>query len=96
MNFAGWAKTIKIGSGTTANQWIYIGDSSTGDSIIKVGNSADHSNLFLGDIGDDASYISKVQIGGAYGNNSSNSYTLIGTRQTSLAGDLLILSLIHI
>jgi hypothetical protein len=90
MNFAGWAKTIKIGSGTTANQWIYIGDSSTGDSIIRVGNSADHSNLFLGDIGDDATYISKVQIGGAYGNNSSNSYTLIGTRQTSLAGDLLI------
>ena len=90
MNLAGWAKTIKIGSGTTANQWIYIGDTCTGDQFIRLGNSSDHSNIFLGDIADTASYISKVQIGGAYGNNSSNSYTLIGTRQTTLAGDLLI------
>ena len=90
MNFAGWAKTIKIGSSTTANQWIYLGDSGTNDQYIRIGNSADHSNIFLGDIADTATYISKVQIGGAYGNNSSNSYTLIGTRQTSLAGDLLI------
>ena len=90
MNLAGWAKTIKIGSGTTANQWIYIGDTCTGDQFLRLGNSSDHSNIFLGDIADTATYISKVQIGGAYGNNSSNSYTLIGTRQTTLAGDLLI------
>ena len=90
MNLAGWAKTIKIGSGTTANQWIYIGDTCTGDQFLRLGNSADHSNIFLGDIADTATNISKVQIGGAYGNNSSNSYTLIGTRQTTLAGDVLI------
>ena len=78
LNLANFAQTIKIGN------------SNTGDQFIRIGNSSDHSNIFLGDIGDTASYISKVQIGGAYNNNSSNSYTLIGSKQFSVAGDVLI------
>ena len=78
LNLANWAQTI------------LIGNSQANDQFIRIGNSSDHSNIFFGDIADTASNISKIQIGGAYGNNSSNSFTLIGTRQTSLAGDLLI------
>ena len=78
LNLAGFAQTIKIG------------DEQTGDQYIRLGNSADHSNIFIGDIADTASYISKIQIGGAYNNNSSNSFTLIGSKQFSVAGDVLI------
>ena len=69
---------------------LWIADNQTGDQIIRIGSSTDHSNIFLGDITDDAAAISKVQIGGAYNNNSSNSYTLIGTKQFTIAGDMLI------
>ena len=78
LNLAGFAQTIKIG------------DEQTGDQFLRIGNSADHSNIFIGDTSDNASFISKVQIGGAYNNNSSNSYTLIGSKQFSVAGDVLI------
>ena len=78
LHIGGWTQTIKIG------------DEQASDQFIRIGNSSDHSNIFLGDVADTASYISKIQIGGAYGNNSSNSYTLIGTKQFSVAGDVLI------
>ena len=78
LNLANFAQTIKIGN------------SNTGDQFIRIGNSSDHSNIFLGDIADTATNISKVQIGGAYNNNSSNSYTLIGSKQFTIAGDMLI------
>ena len=78
LHIGGFAQTIKLG------------DEQTSDQFIRIGNSSDHSNIFLGDIADTASNISKIQIGGAYGNNSSNSYTLIGTKQFSVAGDVLI------
>ena len=78
LNFAGFAQTINIG-----NQ-------QTDDQFIKIGNSADHSNIFIGDISDIETNISKIQLGGAYNNNASNSYTLIGSKQFSVAGDVLV------
>jgi hypothetical protein len=69
-------------------KYIEIGDANTDDQFIFIGNSSDHSNIFLGDITDDASAISKIQIGGAYGNNSSNSYVTFGTRRVNFAGDV--------
>jgi hypothetical protein len=68
--------------------YIEIGDAYTDDQFIFIGNNTDHSNIFLGDITDSAGAISKVQIGGAYGNNSSNSYTTFGTRRVNFAGDV--------
>ena len=69
-------------------RYIEIGDANTNDQFIFIGNSSDHSNIFLGDITDDATAISKIQIGGAYGNNSSNSYVTFGTRRVNFAGDV--------
>jgi len=69
---------------------IRIGNDRTGDTYFRLGNASDHSNIFIGDIDDSENKISKIQIGGAYNNNSSNSYTLVGTKQFSVAGDMLI------
>ncbi len=87
LNLAGYSKTIRIGDYTTDNQWIYIGDKVTGDSIVRIGNDANHSNISIGNIDTNAT-ISRVNIGGAYNNNSSNSYTSFETRRVNFAGDV--------
>ena len=68
--------------------YIEIGDAYTGDQFIFIGNSSGHSNIFIGDNSDLSNKLSKIQIGGAYGNNSSNSYTTFGNRRVNFAGDV--------
>jgi hypothetical protein len=68
--------------------YIEIGDAYADDQFIFIGNNSDNSNILIGDISDAATNISKIQIGGAYGNNSSNSYTTFGTRRVNFAGDV--------
>ena len=69
-------------------KYVEIADATTDDQFIFIGNSTDHSNIFLGDIADTATNISKIRIGGAYGNNSSNSFTTFGNRRVNFAGDV--------
>ena len=79
------SKGLRLGNNLA---YIEIGDAYTDDQFIFIGNNVDHSNIFLGDISDASNRISKVQIGGAYGNNSSNSYVTFGTRRVNFAGDV--------
>ena len=88
LHIGGYAKTLRLGDfNTSSTQWIYVGDKSTGDQFIKIGNSANHSNIFIGNIDQDAA-ISKVIIGGAYNRLSSLSFTRFETKQTTFAGDV--------
>lgn len=68
--------------------YVEFADAYTDDQFIFIGNNSDHSNISIGDISDASTRISKIQIGGAYGNNSSNSYTTFGTRRVNFAGDV--------
>ena len=89
LHIGGYAKTIRIGDyNTTSTQRVYIGDKSTGDQFIKIGNSANHSNIFIGNIDQDAA-ISKITMGGAYDRVSSLSFVDFKVRQTKFAGDVI-------
>ena len=68
--------------------YIEIGDAYADDQFIFIGNNSDHSNISIGDISDASNKLSKIQIGGAYGNNSSNSYVTFGNRRVNFAGDV--------
>jgi len=87
VNIAGAATALTIADTTTAAQTIDIGDSVTGQQTIKIGSASVDSNIFLGAIADTATNISKIEIGGAYGNNESLSYVKFGNRKVSYAGD---------
>lgn len=77
-NIANYASTINIGNSATSGQTINAGTSSS-NSVINIGNSATT-----------ASNISKINIGGAYENNESQSYVSINTKSFRTAGDVLL------
>ena len=101
VNFANGAETLRIADVTTNSQTIDIGnnastntiklgDNVTGDQFIHIGSASTHSNIFIGDTPDLEANISKISLGGAYLNNSSNSFVTVGTRRLNAAGDLFI------
>jgi hypothetical protein len=73
---------------------INIGTSRTDDQFINIANSSDHVNIRIANnvsTGTSAtSNISKVNIGGAYGNNETNSYVSLDSKSTRIAGDVTI------
>jgi hypothetical protein len=79
------SKGLRFGNNLS---YIEIGDARSDDQFIFIGNSSDHSNISIGDISDVATNISKISIGGAYGNNSSNSFVTFGTKRVNFAGDV--------
>ena len=79
------SKGLRFGNNLS---YIEIGDAYTDDQFIFIGNNSDHSNISIGDISDASTGISKILIGGAYGNNSSNSFVTFGTKRVNFAGDV--------
>jgi hypothetical protein len=77
-NSANYATTINIGNSTTNGQTINVGTSSS-NSVINIGNPATTT-----------SNISKINIGGAYGNNESQSYVSVNTKSFRTSGDVLL------
>ena len=78
LNVSNYAATINIGNTITTAQTVNIGNAST-NSVINIGATpVTNTN------------ISQVTIGGAFGNNGTNSSTTINTRLTNIAGNLLI------
>ena len=76
--------TLKIApKGTT----LEVLNDQTADQFIRIGQDCLHSNIFLGTTPDTATNISKVEIGGAYNNNESLSYTLVKNKAFKTAGD---------
>jgi hypothetical protein len=76
LNLANYAAAINIGTSRTSNQYITVGGQST-NSNIKIGNTATTSTN-----------VSKVNIGGAFNNNESNSYVSFDSKLTRVGGDL--------
>ena len=88
LHIGGYAKTLRIGDfNTTSTQWIYIGDKSTGDQFVYIANAANHANIFIGNLDQDAA-ISKTKIGGAYDRVESLSFVDFEVRRTKFAGDV--------
>lgn len=103
VNFANGAETVRIADITTNEQTISIGNNSitntfnigdnvTGDQFFNIGRGSEHSNIYLGatpDVrpSDGALSISKVEIGGAYNNNESQSFTRVRTKSLKADGD---------
>ena len=76
LNIGSQVGTFNLVNDTTDDQFIYVGTSST------------HSNIFIGTTSDTpSSNISKVEIGGAYNNNESLSFTRIKTKSFKVDGD---------
>ena len=68
---------------------INIGTSRTDDQFINIANASDHVNVRIGNnTSATASNISKVNIGGAFNNNESNSYVSLDSKLTRVGGDL--------
>ena len=71
---------------------INIGNTTEEDQFVRIGQASLHSNIFLGVTPDDrpsdnALTISKIEIGGAYNNNESQSFTRIKTKSFKVDGD---------
>ncbi|MBG46331.1 MAG: hypothetical protein CMB76_07425, partial [Euryarchaeota archaeon] len=66
---------------------VHVANDSTADQFIRVGNASLHSNIWVGATPDTSTNISKIEIGGAYNNNESLSFTLIGTKSFKTKGD---------
>ena len=76
LKIAGWVQNIEIGNETAQEQYIELGTKSL------------NSNIFIGSTPDTpVGNISKVEIGGAYNNNESQSYTEIKTKSLKVNGD---------
>ena len=99
LNFVNTATTIEIGNDATTNSF-YFGNDVAGDQFFYFGSNSDHSNFFIGNTPDSATVaangsiavtgtgISKVIIGGAFGNsNQDQSYTRIGSQILRIDGD---------
>jgi hypothetical protein len=76
-NISNYASAINIGTSRTGIQTLNIGNSST-NSTVRIGNNTAAT----------ASNVSKVNIGGAFNNNESNSYVSFDSKLTRVAGDL--------
>lgn len=68
--------------------YVEFADAYTDDQFIYIGNNSDNSNIFLGYTSSTATNLSKIRIGGAYNNNSSNSFVTFGTKRVNFAGDV--------
>ena len=71
---------------------INIGNTTEEDQFVRIGQTSLHSNIFLGVTPDDrpsdnALTISKIEIGGAYNNNESQSFTRVKTKSFKVDGD---------
>ena len=75
LKIAGWVKNVDIGNETTDEQHFAIGTKSL------------NSNLLIATIPDDATNISKIEIGGAYNNNESLSFTRVKSKSFKVDGD---------
>ena len=76
LKVAGWVQNVEVANETTADQFMSFGTKSL------------HSNIFIGTTPDTpATNISKVEIGGAYNNNESLSYTEVKTKSFKVNGD---------
>ena len=76
LKIAGWVQNVEVANETTADQFMSFGTKSL------------HSNIFIGTTPDTpATNISKVEIGGAYNNNESLSYTEVKTKSFKVNGD---------
>ena len=88
LHIGGYSKTIRIGDyNTSSTQWIYVGDKSTGDQFVYIANTANHANVFIGNIAQDAA-ISKTKIGGAYDRLESLSFVDFEVKRAKFAGDV--------
>jgi hypothetical protein len=77
LNLANYAAAINIGTSRTSDQYITVGGQST-NSNIKIGNNTAVTS----------SNVSKVNIGGAFNNNESNSFVSFDSKLTRVGGDL--------
>ena len=77
LNLANYAAAINIGTSRTSDQYITVGGQST-NSNIKIGNNTAATS----------SNVSKVNIGGAFNNNESNSFVSFDSKLTRVGGDL--------
>ena len=76
--------TLKIApKGTT----LEVLNDQSADQFIKIGQDSLHSNIFIGTTPDTSTNISKIEVGGAYNNNESLSYTLVKNKAFKTAGD---------
>ena len=76
LKVAGWVQNIEIGNETADEQYV------------KVGTKSLNSNIFIGSTPDTPiGNVSKIEIGGAYNNNESQSYTEIKTKSLKVNGD---------
>ena len=70
-------------------QNIEIGNQTEGEQYVKIGTKSLNSNIFIGSTPDTPlGNISKIEIGGAYNNNESQSYTEVKTKSLKVNGDL--------
>lgn len=68
---------------------INIGNLRTDDQYINIANASDHVNVRIGNNPNpSASNISKINIGGAFNNNESQSFVSLDSKLTRIAGDL--------
>ena len=66
---------------------LYVLNTNTDKQRLYIGNASDESYVWFGNTPDTSSNISQVTIGGAYDNNETLSFTLIGSKSLKTAGD---------
>ena len=79
------ATTVNAFNGATT---LNIADTVTDATSIDIATASTNLTLDIGNPATTSTNISKVTIGGAYGNNATNSVTTLKTKQTTLWGDL--------
>ena len=76
--------TLNIGNKVSD---LYVLNTSTDKQRTYLGNASTESYIWLGNTPDTSSNISQIIVGGAYDNNETLSYTLIGSKALKTAGD---------
>ena len=76
--------TLNIGNKVSD---LYVLNTSTDKQRTYLGNASTESYIWLGNTPDTSSNISQIIVGGAYDNNETLSYTLIGSKAFKTAGD---------
>ena len=76
--------TLNVGNSVSD---LNVLNTSTDKQRLYIGNASTESYVWFGNTPDTSSNISKITIGGAYDNNESLSFTLIGSKSFKTAGD---------
>ena len=77
--------TLNVGNLT---EFLNIGNTTTQEQFIRIGSASLNSNIFIGATSDTpVGNVSKIEIGGAYNNNESQSFTRIKTKSLKVDGD---------